>query len=79
MKYYDKHKNEITEGCFVRFDDGRIEKIYLTEDNELGTDATNKTWIEKGRAVECEYGIYPLDTYDCEHCEVITTKQSETR
>lgn len=30
----------------------------------LGTDATNPIWIEKGRAVPCEYGIYPFGSGD---------------
>ena len=58
-RYYDVTGKEIHEGDTVLLD-GCEKKVYLTEDNELGTDATNPIWIEKGRAVECEYGIYPF-------------------
>lgn len=63
-RYYDRNGNEITDGCKIRYENGTIKKVYLTEKDELGTDATNPLWIESGRAVPCEYGIYPL-----EHCE----------
>lgn len=37
------------------------ETLYRTENGTLGTDATNPSWIASGRAVPCEYGIYPLE------------------
>lgn len=36
-------------------------KLYLTVDGRLGTDATNPSWLESGRAFPCEWGIYPLE------------------
>lgn len=63
-KYHDKCGTEIKEGDLIRFEDGRIKKVYLTEDGELGIDATNPDWIRIGRAVECEFGIYPLNEED---------------
>ena len=69
--YFDKNGTEITEGCKIRYADGKVRKVYLTENDELGTDATNPLWIEKGRAVECEYGIYPLSFEETETAEVI--------
>jgi len=71
LKYFDKHGKEITEGCKIKFESGRIEKVYLTTEGELGTDATNPKWIEIGRAVECEYGIYPLTREETEEVEVL--------
>lgn len=71
LKYFDKNGKEITEGCNIKFEDGRIEKVYLTTEGELGTDATNPKWIEIGRAVECEYGIYPLTRQETEEVEVV--------
>lgn len=64
-RYFDKNGNEITEGCEIRYLHGdkaleRVERVYRTEDGQLGTDATNPNWIATGRAVPCEYGIYPL-------------------
>lgn len=70
-KYFDKNGKEITEGCKIKFESGRIEKVYLTTEGELGTDATNPKWIENGRAVECEYGIYPLTRQETEEVEVV--------
>ena len=75
-KYYDHNGKEITEGCEIKYLNGdrsmrRIEKVYRTEDGELGTDATNPLWIEAGRAAPCEYGIYPLTKEETEMVEVI--------
>lgn len=70
-KYFDKNGKEITEGCKIKFESGRIEKVYLTTEGELGTDATNPKWIEIGRACECEYGIYPLTREETETVEVV--------
>ena len=64
VRYFDKEGNELFEGDSVRYESGRVEKLYLTEKGELGTDATNPALIESGRAVECEYGIYPLNYMD---------------
>ena len=71
-KYFDKHVVEITEGCKIRYTDGKIKTVYLTEEGELGTDATNPKWIESGRAYPCEYGIYPLGTNETNEVEVVT-------
>ena len=60
-RYFDKNGVEILEGCEILYPSGRVETVYLTEDESLGTDATNPLWIEKGKAVPCEYGIYPLE------------------
>ena len=38
-----------------------MQRVYATENGELGTDATNPKWIKSGRAVPCEYGIYPFE------------------
>ena len=74
-KYFDRNGKEITEGCKIRcyWDVGkyRDKTVYLTEDGELGWDATNPKWVESGRAVPCEYGIYTLTNAYTEECEVI--------
>ena len=70
-KYFDKNGKEITEGCKIKFADGRIKKVYSTTNDELGTDATNPLWVEIGRSVECEYGIYPLNETDTNEVEVV--------
>lgn len=71
LRYYDKTGYEITEGCMIRYPDGRTEIVYLTENGYLGTDATNRSWIERGLAVPCEYGIYALEEEDTKEVEVV--------
>lgn len=75
LRYFDKNGKEITEGCKIKYKDRirarNIYTVYLTENDELGTDATNPVWIENGRAVPCEYGIYPLTEEETEDVEVV--------
>ena len=68
--YYDVNGERIENGDTVLLN-GREERVYLTEDNELGVDATNPAWIERGWACECEFGIYPF----CEDDEPILIKK----
>lgn len=75
-RYFDRNGKEITEGCTIKYIHGdksleRIEKVYLTEDGELGTDATNPGWIDRGLAAPCEYGIYPMTRGETEMVEVV--------
>ncbi len=72
LRYFDKNGVEITDGCKIRYANGRVEKVYLTESEQLGTDATNKAWIESGRAVPCEYGVYPLEAEETDEVEVVS-------
>lgn len=60
-KYYDMNGDEIHEGDYVVMSDEKIEKVYRTEDGYLGIDATNPSWIGRGLAVPCEYGVYPFE------------------
>ena len=69
-RYFDKNGKEIFAGDTIKYLDGTKEKVYLTEKGTLGTDATNPLWIEKGRAVPCEYGIYPLTEAELAEVEV---------
>ena len=75
-RYFDKNGKEITEGCEIKYLHGdksleRTERVYLTEDGELGVDATNPVWIERGLAVPCEFGIYTLTNAETEMVEVV--------
>lgn len=74
-RYFDKHGVEIHEGDKIRRASGQVEMVYEWEniygERGLGTDATNPVWIENGRAVPCEFGIYNLDGVDCSTCEVV--------
>lgn len=69
--YYDKNGVEITEGCRIVLPNGRVERVYRTQEGELGVDSTNPNWIAKGWAAPCEMGIYPLSNRDCAEAEVI--------
>ena len=62
--YFDKEGNELHDGDTIMWADGRTEKLYATVEGRLGTDATNPSWIASGRAVECQYGVYPLTWSD---------------
>ena len=69
--YYDKNGSQITAGCQIKYPIGEVKTVYLTSENELGTDATNQEWIRSGRAVPCEYGIYPLTLSETDEVEVV--------
>lgn len=76
-RYFDRHGVEITEGCKVRYCHGDkslgiVKTVYLTENDELGTDATNPYWVEKGWAFPCEYGIYVFEEEELGGIEVVT-------
>lgn len=74
-RYFDRNGKEITEGCKVKYANGKrqrtVYKVYRTTEDELGTDATNPAWIESGRAVPCEYGIYPFCNGETDEIEVV--------
>ena len=75
-RYFDRHGREITDGCTIRYENGHTEKVYRTTDDQLGTDATNPSWIASGRAVPCEYGIYPLGHNETNEVEVVEERNS---
>lgn len=64
--YYDKVGNELHDGDYVLYDDGRIKQLCSTESGQLGVDATNPAWIRTGRAVAFEHGAYPLEQQEME-------------
>ena len=74
-RYFDRNGVEIHDGDFIKlYPNAKPKRVYEFEDEcgycGLGLDATNPAWIESGRAVPCEYGIYPLEASDTDHCEV---------
>ena len=70
-RYFDKNGTELQEGDMIRYDSGRVQKLYRTDKGRLGTDATNPSWIASGRACECEYGIYPLEYGEMKEIEKV--------
>ena len=75
-RYFDRNGVELHEGDIIRLSDidNGDSELYLTEFNQLGTDATNPVWIANGRAVPCEYGIYPLEYSDMECIRLVSRK-----
>ena len=71
LRYFDKNGREIVEGSMVRFPNGSVQKILLTDEGELGTDATSPSWIEAGKAFEGQYGVYPLSEGETNEVEVV--------
>lgn len=70
-RYFDMDGKELHDGdIIVHMNSGREEKLYLTEEGRLGTDATNPHWIEAGRAEPCEFGIYPLERSNLEDAKL---------
>lgn len=62
-RYYDVNGKEIHDGDTVLMD-GREWLVMETEDGYLGVDSTNPKWIEKGRAIPGEFGIYQFNEMD---------------
>jgi hypothetical protein len=70
-KYFDKNGKEIVRDCIILCPNGNEMIVYETVEGELGTDATNPAWIDKGWATPCEYGIYPFTKAETEMIEVV--------
>lgn len=70
-RYFDKNGKEILKNSIIRYLDGIEEMVYETETGELGVDATNPIWIATGRAVPCEFGIFPLTNNETNLVEVV--------
>ena len=67
-RYFDIHGKEIHWGDTVLLN-GREEIVYPIasgdiDDAYLGTDATNPSWLESGRAYRCQYGVYQFNKDD---------------
>lgn len=69
--YTDMYGNVLHNGDIIRMNGHNLKMVYESEDGSLGTDATNPSWLESGRAYRCEYGIYPLNISDLQCCELI--------
>jgi len=61
--YYDVDGVELKDGDKV-FLEGRVWDVLRTEDGYLGIDSTNPQWIEQGRAVPGQYGVYQFSEED---------------
>lgn len=75
--YFDREGNELHDGDTIMWADGRTEKLYATVQGLLGTDATNPSWLASGRAVECQYGVYPLTWSDVQEIVKVDPLKAE--
>ena len=75
--YFDREGNELHDGDTIMWADGRMEKLYATVEGRLGTDATNPSWLASGRAVECQYGVYPLIWSDVQEIVKVDPRKIE--
>ena len=70
--YYDRNGNEIKEGMWLVFKDGRIEQVYATSDSQgrqdLGISATNEVFLKNHPDYEQEF--YSLSTVDLNSVEI---------
>lgn len=53
--------------------------IDALNDDQLGTDATNPSWIKSGRAIPCEYGLYPLGHIETNEVEVVEERSDNAQ
>lgn len=67
-KYFDKHGEEIKAGMKIRHDDGDIERIYATADDDLGVNASNEAWLERHGG---NRELYPLYQFDMKEWEIV--------
>lgn len=80
IRYFDKNGEELFEGDYILDGSRNVKKLHRTENRELGTDATNPIRIERGLAVPCEAGIYPLEFEEMSIIEKFKeNKQSYTK
>lgn len=77
--YFDKDGNELHDGDIIVFENGREEKLFLAADGTLGMDATNPCWIASGKAVPCEYGVYPLTLHDLREMRLMPAPKKEEK
>lgn len=67
-EYFDKHGVKIEEGMTLKHDDGDVEKVYKSDDGDLGVNASNENW--RGfNPIERE--LYPLYQFDLREWEIV--------
>ena len=73
MRYQDKHGNEITEGMYLRFEDGSVEQVYTWQtgdENDLGINASNEAYLQAHGLGEFPQELYPLSEFDLSEVEI---------
>lgn len=67
--YHDKHGVKIEEGMTLRHDDGDLEKVYKSDDGDLGFNASNEEWSGFDGFVR---ELYPLYQFDLREWEIVS-------
>lgn len=73
MRYQDRHGNEITEGMFLRFEDGSVEQVYAWQtgdESDFGINASNLAYLQAHGFGEFLQGLYPLSEFDLSEVEI---------
>ena len=73
MRYQDKHGNEITEGMYLRFEDGSVEQVYAWQtgdESDLGINASNEAYLQAHGLGEFPQDLYPLSEFDLSEVEI---------
>lgn len=68
-EYFDKNGTEIKEGMILRHDDGDLELVYKSDDNDLGFNATNRNY--KFHCPEFSIQLYPLSSFDMREWAIV--------
>lgn len=73
MRYFDKNGKEILPGMRIRFEDGGIETVYRTCDDDgcedLGVSASNEAYLKRHPDADREY--YSLRNWKANRIEII--------
>lgn len=75
-EYFDKNKNEIKEGMILRHDDGDLDLVLKSDDNDLGFNATNPDYAFRCPGFSIQ--LYPLSSFDLREW-VIVNKEDLTK
>lgn len=72
MRYHDRYGNEITEGMFLRFEDGSVEQVYACQtgdESDLGINASNVAYLQ-AHGLGGPQELYPLSEFDLSEVEI---------
>jgi len=73
-KYFDKNGRKIVAGMTLRHDDGTLEKVYASDNDDLGFNATRENsavfrWME----------LYPLSEFSLNEYEIVEVEENENK
>lgn len=68
QEYKDKHGKKIQEGMSIKHIDGDVEKVYKSDDGELGLNASNENFIGFN---PIHRELYPLYQFDLREWEIV--------